>query len=128
MASTPLPTSRMIARGSTRLTVPVMSSPSRLGELVEDDVALGLAEALEDDLLGRLGVDAAERLAIELLGLDEIAGLGVGLRGLAPPRGVNSVSGSSTSSTTRACRGTTRIWPVSASIWTWMSSSPAMRR
>ena len=46
-------------------------------ELVEDDVALGLAEPLEDDLLGRLGVDPAERLGVELLGLDEIAELGV---------------------------------------------------
>ena len=31
-----------------------------VGELVEDGVALGLAEALEDDLLGGLGADAAE--------------------------------------------------------------------
>ena len=49
------------------------------GELVEDDVALGLAEALEDDLLGRLGADAAEAVAVELLGLDEVAGRGVRL-------------------------------------------------
>jgi hypothetical protein len=31
-----------------------------VGELVENRVALGLAEALEDDLLGGLGADAAE--------------------------------------------------------------------
>ena len=63
-------------------TVPVMSSPSRLGELVEDLVALDLADALEDDLLGRLGADPAELLAVEHLELDDVAGLGVGL-GLA---------------------------------------------
>ena len=50
----------MIARGSIRLTEPVISSPVAAGELVEGDVALGLAQALEDDLLGRLGVDPAE--------------------------------------------------------------------
>ena len=46
-------------------------------ELVEDLVALDLADALEDDLLGRLGADAAEDVAVELLGLDQVAGLGV---------------------------------------------------
>ena len=43
------------------------------GELVEGDVALGLAQALEDDLLGRLGMDPAERVGIHLLDLDEVA-------------------------------------------------------
>ena len=43
------------------------------GELVEDHVALDLAEALEDDLLGGLGADPAEHVAVELLGLDEVA-------------------------------------------------------
>ena len=48
-------------------------------ELVEDRVALGLAEALEDDLLGGLGADPAEDVAVQLLGLDEVAEVGVGL-------------------------------------------------
>ena len=39
-------------------------------ELVEDLVALDLADALEDDLLGRLGADAAVLLAVEHLELD----------------------------------------------------------
>ena len=52
------------------------------GELVEDHVALGLAQALQDDLLGRLGVDAPEVARIELLDLDEIAHVGIGLVGL----------------------------------------------
>ena len=51
-------------------------------ELVEDLVALDLADPLQDDLLGGLGADAAEVLAVELLDLDDVAGLGVGL-GLA---------------------------------------------
>ena len=46
------------------------------GELVEDLVALDLADALQDDLLGRLGADPAEDVAVELLGLDHVAGLG----------------------------------------------------
>ena len=69
----------MIARGSTRLTVPVDQLALAAGELVEDLVALGLAEALEDDLLGRLRADPAEDVAVELLGLDEVARLGVRL-------------------------------------------------
>ena len=44
-------------------------------ELVVDDVALRLAEALEDDLLGGLGADAAEGVLAELLGHDDVAGL-----------------------------------------------------
>ena len=47
-------------------------------ELVEDLVALDLADALEDDLLGGLRADAAEDVAIELLGLDHVADLGLG--------------------------------------------------
>ena len=96
----------MIARGSTRLTVPVMSSPSRLRELVEDLVALDLADALEDDLLGGLGADAAEDVAVELLGLDQVADLGVGLDALTASSTVISVSSSSISSTTRRARKT----------------------
>ena len=46
-------------------------------ELVEDLVALDLADALEDDLLGGLRADAAEDVAVELLGLDDVTGLGV---------------------------------------------------
>ena len=56
------------------------------GELVEDDVALGLAEALQHDLLGRLGADPAERVLAELLGDDDVAGRRVGLEGGAPRR------------------------------------------
>ncbi len=48
-------------------------------ELVEDLVALDLADPLEDDLLGGLGTDSAEHVAIELLGLHEIADLGGGI-------------------------------------------------
>ena len=51
-------------------------------ELVEDLVALDLADALEDDLLGGLRADPAEDVAVELLGLDEVADLGVGLDGV----------------------------------------------
>ena len=43
------------------------------GELVEDLVALDLADALEHDLLGGLGTDPSEYVTIELLDLDEIA-------------------------------------------------------
>ena len=57
------------------------------GELVVGDVALGLAQALEDDLLGRLGVDPSERLGIDLLGRDEVAELGLRDRAPSPPRG-----------------------------------------
>ncbi len=40
------------------------------GVLVEDDVPLGFVEALQYDLLGGLGVDAAEGFLVELFGLD----------------------------------------------------------
>ena len=46
------------------------------GELVEGDVALGLAQPLQDDLLGGLGVDPAEGLGVELLGRHQVADLG----------------------------------------------------
>ena len=49
------------------------------GVLVENDVAFRLMKALQHDLLGRLGVDPAERLLVQLLGLDEIADPGSGL-------------------------------------------------
>ena len=42
------------------------------GELVEDLVALDLADALQHDLLGRLGADPAEHVTIELLSLDHV--------------------------------------------------------
>ena len=58
-----------------------------VGELVEHGVALGLAEALQDDLLGGLGADPAEGVAVELLDLDELARDGVGLVRCAPRRG-----------------------------------------
>ena len=51
-------------------------------ELVEDLVALDLADALEDDLLGGLGADPAEDVAVELLGLDEVADVGGRVEGL----------------------------------------------
>jgi len=72
----------MIARGSTRLTVPVMSSPSRLANWSKTWSALDLADALQDDLLGRLRADPAEHVAVELLGLDQVAKTGVGLDGV----------------------------------------------
>ena len=49
-------------------------------ELVEEAVALGLADLLDDDLLGRLGGDPAQQLGVHLLAvLDrlDLAGLGV---------------------------------------------------
>ena len=72
----------MIARGSTRLTVPGHQLALAAGELVEDLVALDLADALEDDLLGGLRADPAEDVAIELLGLDEVAEVGAGVERL----------------------------------------------
>jgi len=48
-------------------------------ELIEDLVALDLPDPLEDDLLCGLGTDPAENVAIELLGLDQVAGLGARL-------------------------------------------------
>ena len=50
------------------------------GELVEDLVALDLADPLQDDLLGGLGTDPAEDVAVELLGLDEVADVGARAR------------------------------------------------
>ena len=44
-----------------------------VGELVEDLVALDLAEPLEDDLLRRLGADPTKDVLLDLLGLDEVA-------------------------------------------------------
>ena len=80
---------RLLGRGEDRLDAladvedhrPRLDPVDRAGdelalaarELVEDRVALGLAEALQDDLLGGLGADAAEGVAVELLGLDELA-------------------------------------------------------
>ena len=95
-------------------------------ELVEDLVALDLADALEDDLLGGLGADATEDVAVELLGLDEVAGLGVGL---GPAGLVDGELGQRVLDLVdrRGGRGR-RGSPVSASIRTWMSSSPATRR
>ncbi len=55
-------------------------------ELVEDLVALDLADALEDDLLGRLRADAPEDVAIELLGLDHVADVRVRPRACARRR------------------------------------------
>ena len=98
-------------------------------ELVEHGIALGLAETLEDDLLGRLGADPPERVAVELLGLHELAGIASGLIRLASSR-VKWVScwSSSIGSFVAMRARYTRICPLSASIWTWMSSSLATRR
>ena len=46
------------------------------GEGIEDHAALGLADALNDDLLGGLGGDAAERLRLHV-DIDEVAEVGV---------------------------------------------------
>ncbi len=48
-------------------------------ELIEHGVALGLAQALEHDLLGGLGADSAEGVAVELLDLHQLARDRVGL-------------------------------------------------
>ena len=96
------------------------------GELVVGDVTLGLAEALQDDLLGGLGMDPAEGLGIELLGLTRSPSSAFGSCVRASSR-LSSVNGSSTSATAVRARKT-RIWPVSPSIRTWMSSSPSVRR
>ena len=78
-----LPTSRMIARGSTRLTVPGDELALATGELVEDLVALDLADALEDDLLGSLGADRPKTSPSSCSVSTTLAGLGVGLRACA---------------------------------------------
>ena len=80
---------RLLGRGEDRLDVladveddrPRLDPVDRAGdelalaarELVEDLVALDLADALQDDLLGRLRADPAEDVAVELLGLDQVA-------------------------------------------------------
>src|SRR5205823_12241323 len=53
--------------------------PLAAGELVEDDVPLRLPQTLQHDLLRRLGVDAPERLLVQLRGLYEIAECGAAL-------------------------------------------------
>ena len=134
---------RLLGRGEDRLDVvadveddrPRLDAVDRAGdhlalaarELVEDLVALDLAEALEDDLLGGLGADPAEDVAVELLGLDELAELGVGLvRAGLLERELDRAGPRPRRRRSRARK--TRILPVSASIRTWMSSSPATRR
>ena len=88
---------RLLGRGQDRLDVlaDVEDDRARLdavdragdelalaaGELVEDLVALDLADALQDDLLGGLRADPAEDVAVELLGLDEVADVGAALEG-----------------------------------------------
>ena len=80
---------RLLGRGEDRLDVladveddrPRLDAVDRardelalaVGELVEDDVPLGLAEALQDHLLGGLRADPAEDVPVELLDLDEVA-------------------------------------------------------
>ena len=53
----------MLLPRSKRRTIPRMSSPFLCLYSLEDDVALGVANALEEHLLGGLGRDAAEGLA-----------------------------------------------------------------
>ena len=68
-------------------------------ELLVLAVALGLAHLLDDDLLGRLGGDAAEIDRRQRLG-DEVAGLGGRVPARARPRAAMSVAGFSICSTT----------------------------
>ena len=63
--------------------MPVTISPMRSRVLLEDDALLGLADALVDDLLGRLRGDAAEVLGSDLLALGH-GGVDLGLFVLAP--------------------------------------------
>ena len=116
----------MIARGSTRLTVPVMSSPSRLANW------------------SKTWSRSTSRMRWRTICLAVCAPIrpktspsscSVSTRSPRSASGwmacacstVISVNSSSISSTTRRARKT-RILPVSASIRTWMSSSPATRR
>ena len=100
------------------------------GELVEDHVALRLTQPLQDDLLGGLGMDAPERLLVELLGLDEVAD---GRRGVVDLRvGRADLGQRILDLADHAPRAEDPdLARVSASMRTWMSSSPpdpAVRR
>ena len=53
--------------------MPVISSPTPVLVLVEDIVALGLADPLEDHLLGGLRGDAAEVVGRDVALLDLVA-------------------------------------------------------
>ena len=59
-----------------RLTVPVSRLSSPLEEVVQDLLALGVADLLQDHLLRRLRADAAELDRLERL-LDDVAELQV---------------------------------------------------
>ena len=59
-----LPRSKMTSWASRRLTVAFRTSPSRWSYSLEDGVAFGFADLLEDDLLGHLRGDAAERRGV----------------------------------------------------------------
>ena len=76
----------MIAPFSKRRTMPFTISPCAVLVLVEDDVALGLADALDDHLLRGLRDDAAEARRVDLHA-DLVADLRVGVVRLGVGRG-----------------------------------------
>ena len=72
------PDSMIALPRSMRLTVPVTSSSPRDRKSLQDLLALGVADALQEHLLGGLRADAAELDRLDRL-LDEVLELGVGL-------------------------------------------------
>ena len=72
------PDSMIALPRSMRLTVPVTSSSPRDRKSLQDLLALGVADALQDHLLGGLRADAAELDVRDRL-LDDVVDLGVGL-------------------------------------------------
>jgi len=85
-------------------------------------------EPLQHDLLGRLGVDPAERFLVELFRLDEIARLRARLEGLGL-RHADLGRGSSISSATKRARKT-RTLPdlcVDADVDVLVARGPAVR-
>ena len=75
-----LPTSRIIARGSSARDRAGDQLTFAAGVLVEDDVAFRLVQTLpQHHLLGGLGVNPPESFLVELLGLHEITDFGIGL-------------------------------------------------
>ena len=68
------PDSTITLPRSMRLTVPVSRLSCALEEVVQDLLALGVADLLQDHLLRRLRADAAELDGLERL-LDDVAEL-----------------------------------------------------
>jgi hypothetical protein len=102
--------------------VPVMISAFEVGELPEDLLAFRLAQPLQDDLLGRLGMDPPER-GIELPELDlahRARRPGLTARGPLERELEHRISTSATATMARK----TRILPVSASTSTQTFSYP----